>query len=196
MAIIEYNGSVVATVEGGNTATLPVKDLNMKTDIVITVPEGEGGGIDSPLPIAVSTEAEMTALLTSGEIGGIYKYTGATGTYENGALYVLEEEEATDTVITAYFKKSSSSTPNIEIGYYDTEEYTTTKVATISATTATEITLTIPSGYGVYLSAGFGCTLWTILEDGVAVDWGDCVDPLYGCDVKNGKTYTIHAEED
>lgn len=43
MAIIEYNGSVVATVEGGNIATLPVKDLKMKSDIVITVPEGEGG---------------------------------------------------------------------------------------------------------------------------------------------------------
>lgn len=45
---------------------------------------------DSPLPIEVSTEAEMTALLTSGEVGGVYKYTGTTGTYENGALYVLE----------------------------------------------------------------------------------------------------------
>lgn len=50
------------------------------------------GGTDSPLPTEVSTEAEMTALLTSGEVGGVYKYTGTTGTYENGALYVLEEE--------------------------------------------------------------------------------------------------------
>lgn len=41
-------------------------------------------------PAEISTEAEMTALLTSGEIGGVYKYTGPTGTYENGALYVLE----------------------------------------------------------------------------------------------------------
>lgn len=45
---------------------------------------------DSPLPIEVSTEAEMTALLESGEVGGVYKYTGTSGTYENGALYVLE----------------------------------------------------------------------------------------------------------
>lgn len=97
MATIEYNGSVVATVEGGNTATLPVKDLKMKSDIVITVPEGESGGTDSPLPIAVSTEAEMTALLTSGEVGGVYKYTGTTGTYESGALYVLENAIGTFT---------------------------------------------------------------------------------------------------
>lgn len=84
---ITYNGSDVATVEGGNTATLPVKNKKMVTDIIVTVPEAE----DTALPIEVSTEAEMTALLESGEIGGVYKYTGETGTYENGALYVLEE---------------------------------------------------------------------------------------------------------
>lgn len=43
---IEYNGSVVATVEGGNTATLPVKDKKMKSDIVVSVPSGSGGGLD------------------------------------------------------------------------------------------------------------------------------------------------------
>lgn len=85
---IEYDGSVVATIESGNKATLPIKDLKMKSDLVVTVPEAT----DSPLPTEVSTEAEMTALLTSGEVGGVYKYTGTTGTYENGALYVLEEE--------------------------------------------------------------------------------------------------------
>lgn len=41
MTKIEYNGSVVATVEGGNTATLPIKDKKMKSDIVITVPKAE-----------------------------------------------------------------------------------------------------------------------------------------------------------
>lgn len=83
---IEYYGSVVATVEGGKTATLPVENKKMKTDIIVTVPEAT----NSALPIEVSTEAEMTALLIGGEIGGVYKYTGPTGTYENGALYVLE----------------------------------------------------------------------------------------------------------
>ena len=67
---------------------------NIKKDVSIFglrgTYEGEGG-TDSPLPIEVSTEDEMTALLESGEIGGIYKYTGTTGTYENGAYYVLEE---------------------------------------------------------------------------------------------------------
>ena len=51
-----------------------------------------GGGtvVDSPLPIEIATEAEMTALLETAEVGSIYKYTGTTGTYENGALYVVE----------------------------------------------------------------------------------------------------------
>lgn len=47
-------------------------------------------GEDSPLPIEVSTEVEMNALLSTAEVGSIYKYTGTTGTYENGALYVVE----------------------------------------------------------------------------------------------------------
>ena len=38
---VEYNGAVVATIPNGNTATLPVKDKKMKSDIVITVPEAE-----------------------------------------------------------------------------------------------------------------------------------------------------------
>lgn len=48
------------------------------------------GDTDSALPIEVATEMEMSALLSSGEVGGVYKYVGETGTYENGALYVLE----------------------------------------------------------------------------------------------------------
>lgn len=44
----------------------------------------------SSIPIEISTESEMTALLESAEVGSVYKYTGTTGTYENGALYVVE----------------------------------------------------------------------------------------------------------
>lgn len=152
---------------------------------------------NSALPIEVATEAEMTALLTSGEVGGVYKYTGTTGTYENGALYVLEEEEATDTVVTAYFKKQSSSDPDIEIGYFSEDDYETHPLATITSTTATEITLTYPSGTYLYLSAiGFSNTFWYITADGETVADGDLVEPLYYFEVENGKTYTIHAEED
>ena len=84
---ITYN-SKTTEVANGKIATLSCNGKKMTTDVVIEVPTA----IDSPLPIEVSTEAEMTALLTSGEVGGVYKYTGTTGTYENGALYVLEED--------------------------------------------------------------------------------------------------------
>ncbi len=41
---IEYNGSVIASLKAGQTATLPCKDKPMLTDVVVTVPEGMGAG--------------------------------------------------------------------------------------------------------------------------------------------------------
>lgn len=38
---IEYNGAVIATVEGGNVATIPCKDKKMASDLVINVPTPE-----------------------------------------------------------------------------------------------------------------------------------------------------------
>lgn len=104
---VEYNGSVIATIENGNKATLPIKDKKMKSDIVVTVPEAT----DSPLPVEVSTEAEMTALLESGEVGGVYKYVGeTTDAYENGALYVLENNLITFTVGSNSFEAEDGMT--------------------------------------------------------------------------------------
>lgn len=54
---------------------------------------------NSAVPIEVSTEVEMTALLTSGEVGGVYRYVGTTGTYENGALYLLTDPGTADTIL-------------------------------------------------------------------------------------------------
>lgn len=46
-----------------------------------------------PIPTEVLSEEEMNGLLTNGELGGVYKYVGeSTNTYENGALYVLDED--------------------------------------------------------------------------------------------------------
>ena len=41
-------------------------------------------------PIEISTDAEMEAVLTSDNVGKVYKFTGTTGTYTNGDLYVVE----------------------------------------------------------------------------------------------------------
>lgn len=64
---------------------------------IVTLMNGYGQGGDSPLPIEVSTEDEMTALLETAEVGSIYKYTGeTTDTYENGALYLVSVKTSGD----------------------------------------------------------------------------------------------------
>lgn len=49
--------------------------------------------IETKVNNEIATEAEMTALLEVAEVGTVYKYIGESGTYENGALYIIEEGE-------------------------------------------------------------------------------------------------------
>lgn len=66
MTEIKYNGLVVATVEGGNTATLPVKDKTMKSDIVITVPEASTKKYDGSVTIISATPEKAAGLYETG----------------------------------------------------------------------------------------------------------------------------------
>lgn len=69
---IKYNGSNVATVEGGNTATLPVKNKKMATDIIVTVPENKGEVLPD------HTDSDFTLQLANtatGELGVVYSST-------------------------------------------------------------------------------------------------------------------------
>lgn len=44
-----------------------------------------------PKPIEISSETAMNALLTTADMGAVYKYVGeTTDTYENGGLYIVE----------------------------------------------------------------------------------------------------------
>lgn len=55
------------------------------------LPDAEGR---SAFPPEVSTEAEMDAILsvaTYKDIGAVYKYTGNSGKYTRGILYIIEE---------------------------------------------------------------------------------------------------------
>lgn len=54
------------------------------SSVNVNVPQG--------IPQEISTENEMTALLVPANIGKAYKYTGTTGTYTNGNIYVVEGE--------------------------------------------------------------------------------------------------------
>lgn len=65
-------------------------DVTAYEKVNVDVPTS--GGADSPLPIEISTAAEMTALLDTAPVGAIYKYVGeTTDTYENGTKYELCE---------------------------------------------------------------------------------------------------------
>lgn len=75
---IKPEGSLSITENG----TYPVAD---KEEVVVSVTT------PNPTPTEISTEAEMTALLSSSNIGSVYKFTGTSETYETGALYLLEE---------------------------------------------------------------------------------------------------------
>ena len=42
------------------------------------------------VPIEISTDAGMEAVLTSDNVGKVYKFTGTSDTYTNGDLYIVE----------------------------------------------------------------------------------------------------------
>ena len=63
----------------GSTAAINPQDFEAKiTALKLSV------------PIEISTDAEMEAVLTSDNVGKVYKFTGTSDTYTNGDLYIVE----------------------------------------------------------------------------------------------------------
>lgn len=48
------------------------------------------GTLVKAIPIDVNTDAGMSAVLIADNVGKCYRFTGTTGTYINGDLYVVE----------------------------------------------------------------------------------------------------------
>ena len=68
----------IRTVEGSTNAINP-QDFEAKiTALKLSVPS------------EISTDAEMEAVLTSSNVGKVYKFTGTSDTYTNGDLYIVE----------------------------------------------------------------------------------------------------------
>lgn len=66
-------------------ATEILSKLQVGSTVYTIIPAGA--------PIEISTEAAMDAVLGGAQIGAVFKYVGATTSkYENGSLYVVEEE--------------------------------------------------------------------------------------------------------
>ena len=78
--IVTYEGNVYRCLNE-NTDSIPANYIGMYWEKLNTA--------DST-PIEISTDAEMEAVLTSDNVGKVYKFTGTTGTYTNGDLYVVE----------------------------------------------------------------------------------------------------------
>lgn len=60
---------------------------NIKSGVSIF---GVSGSYKDSIPIEISTDAGMEAVLTSNNVGKVYKFTGTSSTYTNGDLYVVE----------------------------------------------------------------------------------------------------------
>ena len=78
--IVTYRGNVYRCLNE-NTDSIPANYIGMYWEKL---------NIADSTPIEISTDAGMEAVLTSDNVGKVYKFTGTTGTYTNGDLYVVE----------------------------------------------------------------------------------------------------------
>ena len=74
----------VQTIKGDSNLTAD----NIKSGTSIF---GVTGRYKDSTPIEISTDAEMEAVLTSDNVGKVYKFTGTADTYTNGYLDIVEE---------------------------------------------------------------------------------------------------------
>ena len=78
-----YDGLSKVTVSGD--ADLIANNIKSGTNIF-----GVTGTYVDSTPIEISTDAGMEAVLTSDNVGKVYKFTGRSNTYTNGDLYIVE----------------------------------------------------------------------------------------------------------
>ena len=78
-----YDGLSKVTVNGD--ADLIANNIKSGTNIF-----GVTGTYVDSTPIEISTDAGMEAVLTSDNVGKVYKFTGTSDTYTNGDLYIVE----------------------------------------------------------------------------------------------------------
>ena len=75
------------------TGTQTIKgDSNLTADNIKSGASifGVAGSYVNSTPIEISTDAGMEAVLTSDNVGKVYKFTGTSDTYTNGDLYIVE----------------------------------------------------------------------------------------------------------
>lgn len=152
---------------------------------------------DSAIPTEVATEEEMTAILSSGDVGGVYKYVGETGeVYANGEMYVLEalpDELAGTWVFNAL---NYNSFVNLGIATNQTITFTLNYIAMGEECTLLKIDNSTAEGKVDFIVKYFNNSTrlggFAILEDGEE-EWGDdgtktITITSHLADVENGDT--------
>ena len=84
---------VVFNLTSRDGITLNTKGTYCDKDIAV-IPKIEGliERVVVPKPRLVFSESDMNSLLDTGETGWIFEYDGPDGTYEHGAIYMLERK--------------------------------------------------------------------------------------------------------
>ena len=67
------------------TGSTDLLTLDGMAEAIAGIPSGGGS-----IPIEISTDDEMAAVLTSENVGKVYKFIGTSNTYINGDLYIVE----------------------------------------------------------------------------------------------------------
>lgn len=78
------------TITENGTYNAGVEGLDGYSSVIVDVPIPEVPILTKPQMIY--NEAMMLALLESADVGAVYQYMGESGTFEQGAYYVVEEE--------------------------------------------------------------------------------------------------------
>lgn len=72
-----------------NGVVLPSEGCDGLSSVTVNVPS-ESGGIGDGVPVEITTESQMDAFVVAENIGKVAKYTGTTGKYTKGTLYLIE----------------------------------------------------------------------------------------------------------
>ena len=123
-----YDGLSKVTVNG---------DVNLTSDNIKSGTSifGVTGSYVDSTPIEIYTDAGMEAVLTSSNVGKVYKFIGTSSTYTNGDLYIVEERSTIGSG-SYVFRHYVDETPAVVIPYlcFTAEQAGSTVAMTVNGT--------------------------------------------------------------
>lgn len=88
--ITRLKNNVAASLQAVAAKGVAVSEDATSDDLPSLIAEIVSGSYQDSTPIEISTDAGMEAVLTSDNVGKVYKFTGTSDTYTNGDLYIVE----------------------------------------------------------------------------------------------------------